>query len=70
MGMRTVVPETAHIARVEALPAEGDDLPAAAETAPVARSSSSKTDVEIWHRWLGHLNTDAVVRMVNGGVGN
>ena len=64
MDMRTVVPETAHIANIESFPEEGDDLPPAAETALVARSSSSKADVEIWLCWLGHLSTDTVVCMV------
>lgn len=59
MDMRTVVPETARIARVDTFPAEGDDLPAAAETALVARSSTSRADVDTWHRRLAHLNTDA-----------
>jgi hypothetical protein len=37
MDMRTVVPETARIARVEAFPAEGDNLHAITEIALVAR---------------------------------
>ena len=68
MDMQTVVPETARIARVKSFPEEGNDLPPAAETALVARSSSSKANVEIWHRRLGHLSTDTVVRMVKNGM--
>jgi hypothetical protein len=64
MDTRTVVPETARIARVEAFPAEGDDLPAIAETALLAR----RADGDIWHRQLGHLNTDNIVRMVRNGM--
>jgi transposase InsO family protein len=68
MDMRTVVPETARVARVEVFPDEGDDLPPSTETALVARSSSSKAEVETWHRRLGHLSTDTVVRMVKNGM--
>jgi hypothetical protein len=68
MDMQTVVPETARIARVESFPAKGDDFLAIAKTALVARSSSSKADVDTWHRQLGHLNTDAVMRMVKNGM--
>ena len=68
MDMRTIVSETACIARVEAFPAEGDDLPTIAKTALVARSSSSKADVDTWHRQLGHLNTDTVVCMVKNSM--
>ena len=50
MDMRTVVSETVRIAHIEAFPAKGDDLPAIAETALVACSSSSKADVDTWHR--------------------
>jgi hypothetical protein len=68
MDMRTVVPETARIARIDTFPVEGDDLPVATETALVTRSSSSKADVDTWHRRLAHLNTDAVMRMVKKGM--
>ena len=68
MDMHMVVPETARIVRVESFPAEGDDLPTAAETALVVRSSSSKADADTWHCRLGHLNTDVVVCMVKNGM--
>ena len=68
MDMRTVVPETARIARVDTFPAEGDEPPAVAETALVARTSSSKADAQTWHRRLGHLSADTVMRMVKHGM--
>ena len=68
MDMWTVVPEMARIAHVEAFPAKGNDLPAIAETTLVMHSSSSKTDVDTWYHQLGHLNTDAIVRMVKNGM--
>jgi len=68
MDMRTVVPERAHVAPIEAFPAEGEDFPVAAETALVARSSTSKADVDTWHRRLAHLSVDTVMRMVRKGM--
>jgi hypothetical protein len=68
MDMRTVVPETACITRIDTFPVEGDDLPVATETALVTRSSSSKADVDTWHCRLAHLNTDAIMRMVKKGM--
>ena len=68
MNMRTVVPETARIAHVEAFPAEGEDFSDTAETALVACSSASIANVDTWHHCLAHLNIDSVMRMVRKGM--
>jgi len=60
MDMRTVVSETARIAHVEAFPAEGDDLPVAAESALIAHSTTSKANTVTWHCRLAHLSTPLV----------
>jgi hypothetical protein len=59
MDMRTVVSETARIAHVKAFPAEGDDLPVAAESALIAHSTTSKADAATWHHCLAHRQCDA-----------
>jgi hypothetical protein len=58
MDMRTVVSETARIAHVEAFPAEGDDLPVAAESALIAHSTTSKANTVTWHCRLAHRQCD------------
>jgi hypothetical protein len=68
MDMRTVVSKTARIAHVEAFPAEGDDLPVAAESTLIAHSTTSKADTATWHCCLAHLSTDTVVQMVRKGM--
>jgi hypothetical protein len=68
MDMRTVVSETACIAHVEAFPAEGDNLPVAAESALIVHSTTSKANAVTWHRCLAHLSTDTVVQMVRKGM--
>jgi hypothetical protein len=68
MDMQTVVSETARIAHVKAFPAEGDNLPVAAESALIAHSTMSKADTATWHRHLAHLSTDTVVQMVRKGM--
>jgi transposase InsO family protein len=67
MDMRTVIAESAYVARIAAFPAEGDELPDSAETALVAHASS-KADAHTWHRRLAHLHVDAVLRMVRKGM--
>jgi hypothetical protein len=56
------------IAHVEAFPAEGDNLPVAAESALIAHSTMSKANAATWHRRLAHLSTDTVVQMVRKGM--
>ena len=59
------IPESAHIAVLDSFPAEGEDPP---EAALIADNSGSKASIDIWHRRLGHLNADDVIRMARKGL--
>jgi len=59
------ISESAHIAVLDSFPAEGEDPP---EAALIADNSGPKASVDIWHRRLGHLNTDDVIRMARKGM--
>jgi hypothetical protein len=50
MDMRTVPRTTSYIASVASFPAEGDDPPMLPQTALATRTSSSKADLDLWHR--------------------
>ena len=57
------------IAHLDHFPAYDDDLPSTpADKALVAHGSSSGADALTWHRCLGHLNVDSVLRMVRKGM--
>ena len=57
------------ITPLDCFPSAGDEVPQPAEdTALAAQESSSKADALTWHRRLGHLNVDAVLRMVRKGM--
>jgi GAG-pre-integrase domain len=57
------------VAQLDVFPTDGNDLPPFANaTALVAHGSSSKADALTWHRHLGHLNVDAILKMVRKGM--
>jgi hypothetical protein len=68
MDMRTVPLTSTRIATINSFPAQGDDLPPHAEAALAAHTSTSKADLDTWHRRLNHLNVDAVLRMSKKGM--
>jgi GAG-pre-integrase domain len=68
MDIHTVPLTSARIAIVETFLTEGDDLSPAYEVALSARSPSVKANFETWHRCLGHLNMDAILRMARKGI--
>ena len=57
--------ESAHIVVLSTFPTKGEDPP---EATLIAENSSSKASIDIWHRQLGHLNTDNIVRMACKGM--
>jgi len=59
------ISESAHIAVLDSFPTEGEDPP---EAALIADNLGSKASVNIWHRCLGHLNTDDVIHMARKGM--
>ena len=61
----TTLSESAHIVVLDRFPAEGEDPP---ETALITDNSGSRATIDTWHRRLGHLNTDDIVRMVHKGM--
>ena len=69
MPIRILVPESARIAMtsIKTFPTEGSTV-ANTEIALTSYSHSSKADAYTWHRRLGHLNSDAVLRMVKRGM--
>jgi hypothetical protein len=71
MPICVATPESAcmAVAQLDVFPTDGDDLPPFANaTALVAHSSSSKADALTWHQHLGHLNVDAILKMVCKGM--
>ena len=71
MPVRVVAPEeSARIAvlEIESFPIEGDVATPNTEVALTARNSTSKANVQTWHRRLGHLHIDAVLAMVRKGM--
>jgi hypothetical protein len=65
MQMLTIVPDSARLVVLDSFPTEGDALP---ETALLLEVSSSQATIDTWHRRLGHLNTDAILRMMRKGM--
>jgi len=59
------ISESAHIVVLDSFPTKGEDPP---EAALIADNSGSKASVDIWHRCLGHLNTDDVICMAQKGM--
>ncbi|HEX4706357.1 MAG TPA: reverse transcriptase domain-containing protein, partial [Candidatus Udaeobacter sp.] len=59
--------ESARVAIVKAFPKDNDELPPA-HSAFISDSDTSKADAHTWHRRLGHLHDDAVLRMVRKGM--
>jgi len=57
--------ESAHIVVLDSFPAKGEDPPKAAL---IADNSGLKVTIDTWHRCLGHLNTDDVIRMAQKGM--
>jgi transposase InsO family protein len=68
MDMASVVPPTARIAVVDSLPTEGEEVPALEAFGLAARTSGARADIHTWHRRLGHLNPDAILRMSRHGL--
>ena len=69
MLIRVAQPESARvaIAHLDVFPSEGEEIPSR-DSALAAHSATSKGDASLWHRCLGHLNDDAVLRMVKKGL--
>jgi transposase InsO family protein len=65
MQMSTIVPDSARLAVLDSFPTKGVALP---ETALFSEVSSSRATIDTWHRRLGHLNTDAILRMMRKGM--
>jgi transposase InsO family protein len=65
MQMSTIVPDSARLAVLNSFPTEGAALP---ETALFSEVSSSRATIDTWHRRLGHLNIDAILRMMRKGM--
>jgi transposase InsO family protein len=65
MDINVAANESAKLATVPSFPSEGDEAPALALT---ARTKPSSADLQTWHRRLGHLNPEAVTRMLNKGM--
>jgi len=59
------ISESAHIAVLDSFPAEGEDPH---EAALIADNSGSRASIDIWHRCLGHLNANDVIRMAQKGL--
>jgi len=57
--------ESAHITVLNSFPAKGEDPP---EAMLIADNSGLKVTIDTWHRCLGHLNTDDVIRMARKGM--
>jgi hypothetical protein len=71
MPIRAEAHESARVAitQLDTFPADGMDLPLLIpDAALVVHGSSPKADALTWHRRLGHLNIDAVLRMVCKGM--
>ena len=66
LPIRVMMPDSARVAitQLDRFPAEGEVIHAALLT----YNSISKADTQTWHRRLGHLNDDAVLRMVTQGM--
>jgi len=67
---RTSISDSARLTHVDVFPSEGDDIPTDddATAAYTARSQISTADVRTWHRRLGHISADSVLRMVQKGM--
>ena len=65
MQMSTIIPESACTAILDTFPTEGDETP---DTALIAETSTSRASIDTWHQRLGHLNADAILRMVCKGM--
>ncbi|THH12525.1 hypothetical protein EW146_g7606 [Bondarzewia mesenterica] len=69
---RTVVSEAAYMSRVNDLPSDSppssDDDEEPSSSALTARTKISKADLTIWHRRLGHISVDSVLRMMRKGM--
>lgn len=69
MSIHVMLPESARvaIAYLDTFPSEGEDLPPR-DFALTTHSATSKADAGLWHRRLGHLNDEAVLKMVKKGM--
>jgi hypothetical protein len=66
LPIRVLMPESARVAitQLDRFPTEGEVFHAALLT----YDNTSKADAQTWHRRLGHLNDDAITRMVKRGM--
>ena len=65
MDIKVSTNESTRLATVPTFPSEGEEAPAFALT---ARAKPSSADLQTWHRRLGHLNPEAVSRMLSKGM--
>jgi transposase InsO family protein len=71
MPVRVAMPEETTcvaVLEIDSFPIDGDVATPNAEVTLAAHNSTSKADVHTWHRWLGHLHTNAVLAMVKKGM--
>ena len=59
------ISELAHVAVLTSFPTKGEDIP---EAALITDNSSSKASINVWHRRLGHLNTNDIICMARKGM--
>jgi hypothetical protein len=69
MSIHVVSPDSARIAIVhlDAFPSEGEEI-APRDLALAVHSTMSRADTDLWHRRLGHLDKDTVLKMVSKGM--
>jgi len=65
MDIKVVTDESAKLATVTHFPSEGEEALAIALT---AHTKPFNTDLQTWHRRLGHLNSKAITRMLTKGM--
>ena len=67
---RTIIPERAYISRTTALPNESpsDTDSESAYAATTTRLKISRADAQTWHRRLGHISVESVLKMMKKGM--
>jgi hypothetical protein len=70
MSIHVMSPESARvaIAYLDSFPSEGEDIPPW-DSALTAHGAASRANADLWHHRLGHLNDEAVLKMVKKGDG-
>jgi hypothetical protein len=68
MDIKTVIPEKTHIASIAVFPREGENIPAPDQTVFLSEDAGSKATLATWHRRLGHVSAETIVRMAEKGI--